>query len=148
MPAGNRGTDSRHEEGCPAELWVVTRGDKGDAMLRRTVTERIGEYLGPVDWSYNFLPHFDGYCGMDKEAYCQEHVVRLRRLSDEPERYLVSTYGGWPRIWHELVHVGMYDGWPYWKPVPSVCTRSWLGPEWHDFSCITNIMDKGTKEIF
>ena len=39
----------------------------------------------------------------------------------------------------EVLDVGMYDGWPYWKPVPSVFTRSALGGgEWHCFAMLTD----------
>lgn len=118
-------------------------------MKFRTVTERIGELLGPVDWSYDFLSHFSGYSG-DKEAHCLKAVDRLRKIVDEPLRYEVTTDGGWPRFgWSDVIDVGMYDGWPYWRPVPSVCKRSPLGGcEWHAFHCITNIADKQTGETF
>lgn len=118
-------------------------------MKTRTVIERVGEYLGPVDWAYDFRSHFNNLCtsdaGRDKE--CEKAKERLLLISESPGDYMVSTYGGWPRIWQEIVSVGMYDGWPYWKPTPSACSWSTLGSEWHSFSMITNIMRKDTKEI-
>lgn len=50
----------------------------------------------------------------------------------------VTTDGGWPRCgWGDVLDVGMYDGWPYWKPVPSVYSRGPLGGEWHCFSMLS-----------
>ena len=111
-------------------------------MKTYQVTKREGEYLGPVDWSYNFLQHFDCYCTDDigKQKACDRQIEVLRKLLSGPE-WEATTYGGWPRCgWGEVLKVGMYDGWPYWKPVPSVLTTSVLGGgEWHPFCNITDI---------
>jgi hypothetical protein len=39
---------------------------------------------------------------------------------------------------HRLLEVGMYDGWPYWKPTPAFCYYGTLGPEWRFF---TDLLD-------
>jgi hypothetical protein len=118
-------------------------------MRTRTVIERIGELLGPVDWSYDFRSHFNTLCTNDagRDEACEKAKERLRLISESPGKYRVSTYGGWPRIWQDIVSVGMYDGWPYWKPTPFVCSHSTLGCEWHSFSMITNILNRETGEI-
>jgi hypothetical protein len=36
-------------------------------MKTRMVEERIGEMLGPIDWSYDFRPHFSNYCITNKD---------------------------------------------------------------------------------
>lgn len=111
-------------------------------MKTYTITKREGEYLGPVDWDYDFLSHFSGYCGHDREAYCQEHIERLRKLLDGGE-WEATADGGWPRCgWGDVVQVGMYDGWPYWRPVPSVAISGTFGLGWHSFSSITSIRSK------
>lgn len=119
-------------------------------MKTRTVTERVGEFLGPVDWNYDFLSHFGCTCFRTQEAkqeYCDKHVERLRKIVAEPDAYEVTTYGGWPRCgWGPVVEVGMYDGWPYWRPVPTVAYRTWLGVEHSAFCGITNIRRKGTDD--
>ena len=120
-------------------------------MKTRMVEERIGEYLGPVDWSYNFASHFDRCC-ISNPAEKQKHIDRavawLRILAADKDKYLATTYGGWPRCgWGRVLEVGMYDGWPYWRAVPSVCLSTWLGCEWHDFSFITNLADAATRNI-
>ena len=109
-------------------------------MKTRQVIERIGENLGPIDWSYDFLRHFDGYCGPDTEKAkrCEQRKEWLRQaeasLSGGP-RMEMTTYGGWPRCgWGIVIDVGMYDGWPYWKPTPSILITGPLGPEWHCFA--------------
>ncbi len=107
-------------------------------MKTRTVVERVGELLGPVDWSYDFRSHFNNHCCSDelRDAECAKSVEMLRQL---------ASGGAWD-VWiaHSsyfvpMLEVGMYDGWPYWKPVPSVATSTWLGGEWHSFSCVQAI---------
>ena len=123
---------------------------KGEMMRYKTVTERIGEYLGPVDWDgFDFQKAVAGMyqCSGGAERLRQARIDRFRKLCDDPDAYLVSTYGGIPRIYHELYKVGMYDGWPYWKPYPSVCLKGTLGPEWRPFHSITNIKHRETKEV-
>lgn len=119
-------------------------------MKTITETRRVGELLGPVDWSYNFRQHFDNYCTSDegKDDACAKDVERLRKIVESPDEWLVTTYGGWPRCgWGNVVAVGMYDGWPYWRPVPSVAFRTTLGVEWTAFSGITNIMRLDGSDI-
>lgn len=115
-------------------------------MKTRQVTEYIGEDVGPVDWNYDFFSHFSGFCGSDKESYCAKHVERLRLLCNG-EEWEATTYGGWPRCgWGRVLKVCMYDGWPYWRPVPSVLTHGTLGGEWHPFCAITNIRRVSKRE--
>lgn len=119
-------------------------------MKTITRTERVGEWLGPVDWSYNFRQHFDSMGCSDKgrDEECEKIKERLRKIEAEPDRYEVTTYGGWPRCgWGPVIKVGMFDGWPYWKPVPSVAYRTFLGMEETCFRNITNIRDIRTGEI-
>lgn len=114
-------------------------------MKTYTVIKREGELLGPVDWSYDFLSHFDSYCVPDaaKKEMCQKAMDRLKLLADNPADYKATNDGGWPRMWyHDVIAVGMYDGWPFWRPVPSVCLHGTLGAEWHHFACITDILKK------
>lgn len=119
-------------------------------MKYKTVTECVGELLGPVDWSYEFIRHFDNSCcsAEQKAADCEQSKRWLRMIEENPEKYEVTTYGGWPRCgWGPVVSVGMYDGWPYWRPVPSVAYATLLGVDWTSFSGITNIRNRETKEI-
>lgn len=101
-------------------------------MKTRLVEERIGEYLGPIDWSYNFTQHNwgSGHGGINPDIVTPA-MAMLKQL-EQPGRWQVMMY----QNYDEVLCVGMYDGWPFWRPVPSVQTRTWLGPEWHPFYSI------------
>lgn len=118
-------------------------------MKTITETRRVGELLGPVDWSYNFRSHFDsmGHPDNVKDEYCNESKERLKLLEQDPTKYLATTDGGWPRCgWYKVVAIGMYDGWPYWSPTPSVCLAGPFGCEWHSFNLITGIREEKRNE--
>lgn len=116
-------------------------------MKTETVTVTRGEYLGPVDWDYDFNSH--GRAGHNPEMIPHE-VEQLRTLADgieRGERWEATTDGGWPRVgWGDVLQVGMYDGWPYWRPVPSVLKMGPLGPEWHSFLSISEIRRVDTRK--
>lgn len=118
-------------------------------MKTRTVTVKEGELLGPVDYTYDFTGHFSGlYPGNEglRATKLQEAIETLKRLEAHPGEYEATTDGGWPRCgWGDVIAVGMYDGWPFWRPVPSVCIKGPLGGEWSAVHCITGIKRKGTK---
>jgi len=98
-------------------------------MKTRMVEERIGEYLGPIDWSYDFTQHDwgSGHGGINPKIVAP--AMELLRQLETPGRWQVMTH----QIYREVIRVGMYDGWPFWKPTPSVQTRGPLGPEWTPF---------------
>ena len=103
-------------------------------MRTWTVTEREGELLGPVDWSFDFSQGVANMCsGPERKAERLQRYVELlweveqRHL--KKEKLFVCTNG----FWHELLAVGMYDGWPYWKPTPALCVLGPLGRAEWDF---------------
>lgn len=103
-------------------------------------TRREGELLGPIDYSYDFLKHFEswGISAEEKKKRCDAAIEMLRVLESHEHIYQATTDGGWPRVgWGTVLAVGMYDGWPYWRPVPSVMIAGPLGGEWHTFSSVT-----------
>ena len=104
-------------------------------MKTRMVEERIGEYLGPVDWSYDFAQHNwgQGHGGINPEIVAPA-VAMLKQL-EQPGRWEVMMH----QNYHEVLRVGMYDGWPFWTPTPSVQTLGPLGPEWHPFYNIQSV---------
>ncbi len=106
-------------------------------------TEYIGEYLGPVDWNFDFQSMQGGCSDPD---HWKKQLERLKTLCNG-EKWEATTYGGWPRCaWGEVLQIGMYDGWPYWKPVPSVLIASpYGGGEWASFMNITDIRKKDSK---
>ena len=117
-------------------------------MRTYTTTVREGERVGDVDWNYDFRQHFNNHCVSDtrRDAICAESVAMLRMIADavaNGRKVLATTDGGWPKFgFNEVIDIGMYDGWPFWKPVPSVLTRGPLGPEWHSFSMLTEFILK------
>lgn len=83
-------------------------------MRTETVTVRIGEDVGPVDWDH---PTAKGMPPIWREAEKNPHNF---------------TFGEYSR---EILRICMYDGWPYWEPRPAV---QYLGPlrsaEWAFFN--------------
>ena len=119
-------------------------------MKTKTITVREGELLGPIDWSFDFAefykPVYPACCNGEElhEKMFQRAMTILRMIEQEPDKYEATTYGGWPRCcWGDILHVGMYDGWPYWKPIPSVFITNLFAGSWHSFDCITDIRLKG-----
>lgn len=113
-------------------------------MRYETVTRRIGECIGPVDWSYDFMQHFQD--ATDKDERCKRAMDWLRQIEADKDAFVATTDGGWPRCgWGDVIGVGMYDGWPWWRPTPSVCIRGPFGGEWHSFYTITGVERKKSK---
>jgi len=98
-------------------------------MRTRTVTERIGENTGPIDWDYDFESHGWNLDGSTNPKCVAIGKATLQRLCDAGGKGQVKFYGEW----RDVLAVGMYDGWPYWRPVPSVCLNTFFGAEWHSF---------------
>ena len=107
-------------------------------MRTETRTVRIGEYLGPVDWSYDFSKHDSG----GDPRYRATLLEKFKAMSEgfaRGEKWRATVDGGSPRIgWGNVLEVGMYDGWPYWRPVPSFLLSTHMGAEWHSFSMLTD----------
>ena len=103
-------------------------------MRYETRTERVGEFLGPVNWDFDF----------DTD---DERVQRLRDIEAgiaRGENWEATTDGGVPRVgWGEVLAVGMYDGWPYWRPMPSVLIAGQFGGEWSSWMAVTDARANG-----
>ena len=110
-------------------------------MRYETVTQRIGEYLGPIDWSYDFTKHDWGPSrGGVNPQVSRTRIELLRTLEANPAAYIATTDGGSPKVgWKQVLAVGMYDGWPFWSPTPSVQIAGMLSVEWHPWYSITAI---------
>jgi len=101
-------------------------------MRTVTTTKRIGEFLGPVDWSYDFNQYAWGTNGAGINPACvAEGVEVLRKMDADPVGWRITSFGFSS---FEVVFVGMYDGWPFWRPTPHV---GYIGPmgsvEWTPF---------------
>lgn len=105
-------------------------------MKTKTVTVHEGEYLGPVDWNYDFRQHDWDHGGAMNPQLIAPRVNMLRQLTDG--RGWSAATGGLS-YYGRVLEVGMYDGWPHWRPTPSVLVSTWLGAEWHSFYSISSI---------
>lgn len=102
---------------------------------------------GPIDLEHNFRASFENMCcGEDrKSAACS----RALRLILEIETALESGKGIDANVsgyWREVYSVAMYDGWPYWKPMPAVCVSGTLGPEYHFFYDLLDVRQRKSGE--
>lgn len=104
-------------------------------MRTYQVTQREGENMGPIDWSYDFLQHFQLQCTSDerRRESCDRCVALLKEAVEAHKagkivEVQINDYQ------HPLYDVGMYDGWPYWKPTPALLCGGTLGCEWHFFN--------------
>ena len=114
---------------------------EADEVKYRLETVREGENLGPIDWTFDF----EGFAKKHNlhEGFVKEATDRLRNLKVGDE---VTTDGGWPRVgWGQVVAIAMYDGWPFWYPVPSVMKMGPLGGEWHPWYSITGVISGPTS---
>lgn len=85
-------------------------------MRTETRTVRIGEDVGPIDWSHPIAS--------DKPEIWRE-------AEKNPEDFeLVGDFSA-----RAIFKLCMYDGWPYWKPTPAIFHASPLGGgEWSFFN--------------
>jgi len=112
-------------------------------MKTRTITVREGELLGPVDFDH---PSF-AEITTSPERYHHEHVKLFREMCEgvaRGETWEATTDSGWPKIgWGKVLEVGMWDGWPYWKPMPSFLLASHLGAGWHSWYVLADARKAG-----
>lgn len=87
-------------------------------MRSETQTVRIGEDVGPIDWSHPMAA--------DKPDHWRE-------AEKDPEAFELLLNGMFtPR---QIFKLCMYDGWPYWKPTPAILLESPMGGcEWVHFN--------------
>ena len=108
-------------------------------MKTRTVTQRVGEWLGPVDWDYDFAKHnWSENRGGHNPTLTPRNAEALR----EAETLLAEgkTVEAWCYdMWCTVLKIGMYDGWPYWEPTPTYLLASWLGAETHSFLSVSRV---------
>lgn len=120
-------------------------------MKYRNVIERIGENLGPIDYAYDFTKHdWDSGRGGMNPGVTRDGIAQLRRLEtavadtrNRVEVRLMHSDCYWP-----VLAVGMYDGWPFWEPTPSVQVYRVLGAEWHPWYYVQDVrvVDEGKAD--
>ena len=103
-------------------------------MRTHTVTKRVGEFLGPVDWSFGFAEAGKDMCSCGSDVAHQEFMARALSCLHEAELALwegYTVYLNEGSLWNsKVLCVGMYDGWPFWKPYPFYCTETAAGADW------------------
>lgn len=103
-------------------------------MRYETRQVRIGEDVGPIDWSHE---------------YAKDMPQIWHEAEKHPEKFqLLENQAFTPR---DIITIRMYDGWPYWKPTPALLVKSPLGgSEWRFFNSYgirkDSIVSKHTKE--
>lgn len=103
-------------------------------MKTYMVQQQEGERMGDLDYSYNFLQHYANYGSTEewKKERCEKTVEMLKeveKLLKEGKKIMVDMSG----YRKELFDVGMYDGWPYWKPTPALLVKGNWSAEWEFF---------------
>lgn len=119
-------------------------------MRSYQVTHYEGENMGPIDWAYDFLSHLSCMCASDAEKreriereipiWFQTQQIFIRRESlvvlRSDNKVLQVLNGDW---WRKVMDIGMYDGWPYWRPTPAMFLSGTLGGDWHFFGDIRGV---------
>ena len=88
-------------------------------METRTIVERIPEW-------FDLDEAFDYSARSDLQS-CHPDVLRegwetIRKMARSPEEWWFRPSGFSS---FRVVQVGMYDGWPYWRPTPAI---GYVGP--------------------
>jgi hypothetical protein len=97
-------------------------------MRTETRTVRIGEWLGPVDWDYDFRATGWDQGGSGNPDLIVVSMDALRAAEHglkAGEEWWLTSHG----TDHRIIKVGMYDGWPYWEPTPSYLYETLFGCE-------------------
>lgn len=124
-----------------------------DTTIQTTTVQHLHNtlHIRTIDWDYPFddPEHTSGMCCSEERK--REEIEKLKsylRICEkwsEAEVY-VSNYGGWPRIWHRVVDVGMASCWPYWKPRPVVLVEGTLSAyEFYDWHSLTGAKIKESE---
>ena len=85
-------------------------------------TVRIGEWVGPVDPDYDFAQHSWDHGGTMNPIAIDSGRDIILQMAENPDGWTYCPTGFATFL---VVHVGMYDGWPFWVPTPSL---GYIGP--------------------
>ena len=104
--------------------------------------ERRGSVVAPVDPEFDFHQGFQTMGSPDEvKARYAEKAKRLMLLIADGDKVEVS--GGYV---HTVLDVGMYDGWPFWKPTPAALCTGPLGVgDWAFYYNINAVQKQGTS---
>ena len=84
-------------------------------------TVRIGEWTDTVDPDYDWMGHNwgSGHGGVNPDCASEGREVILE-IAANPELW---RYSPCFLCIKDVLCVGMYDGWPFWKPTPAIGIR-------------------------
>lgn len=88
-----------------------------------SLTPNKGKITGPIDWDFTF-----DIGGLNPDIVKESWAL----LKDLKPGDKVRVYG----LIHEVQTIGMYDGFPHWRPFPSVLLNS---GEWFSFYSIRKV---------
>lgn len=92
-----------------------------------------GTVVGPIDLNYDVTQHGGINVEWAREGLA---LLALVEVGDK-----IEYSGGFQ--W-EVINVGMYDGWPFWRPTPAARTLGPLGVgDWHFFYDIRAVQKRG-----
>lgn len=105
-------------------------------MKTITVTRRIGEWF---DFEPTWFDDHEPESGLNPAFAedCRKVFLQAHELLEAEESVQVKIRYDLP--WCTLYHVGLYDGWPYWRPYPSFVREGPLGPETHSYYQIHSV---------
>lgn len=96
-------------------------------IKQEVITVREGEW-------FNFDPNYNWY---QHDAYPNNPETVGKKIKMFEEIYRLYNDGKQIKIKYDpmlegkLLKIGMWDGWPYWKPVPHYLIEHWYGSEKH-----------------
>jgi hypothetical protein len=91
-------------------------------MRSYMVERRVGEWLGPVDWDYDFSQHGWDNGGSTNPKCISNGMEALRMVEEDGGLWAYSSSSF---SLFRVIRVGMFDGWPFWKPTPAL---GYIGP--------------------
>jgi hypothetical protein len=98
-------------------------------VYTETVTRRVGENIGEIPADYPFHESSSYPCNPETRIEKGQKILEIQKLFREGKK--ISVFYD-PIIGGDLLDIGMYDGWPYWKPTPAMLLSNWRGVgEWH-----------------
>ena len=89
----------------------------------------VGTMVDGIDWSYDFSQGFASMCtNQERKDAARDRCIEFFRTLKSGDEFTSSG-----QFSHKALTVGMYDGWPFWKPTPAVAYVGPLGRVEYDF---------------
>jgi hypothetical protein len=102
-------------------------------MKYKTVNVCEGERLGDVPVEFDYEPFCKRFMGGRHQEMLAESITTYRDMLaayNENREGIIASEGDFE---HEVIDMGLYDGWPFWAPRPCYFWKTWAGGEWRNF---------------